>query len=201
MKVLIVDDTVFMRITIRRILEAHNIDIAGEAEDGEEAVRKYKTCQPDLVVMDISMPKMDGIEAVKHIKAYDENANIIMCSLQGQRANVMEAIKAGAKSYLVKPLKEDKLLLEIQKLQLNIATRAMLKKNSNPEACTQACEAEKQNNNRSKDYTEGLTQGYLESKREIATNMIRNGIALELVMSCVELSQEEVEAFKKAYNL
>lgn len=100
------------------------------------------------------MPKMDGIEAVKLIRTYDENANIIMCSLQGQRANVMEAIKAGAKSYLVKPLKEDKLLLEIQKLQLNIAT-----------------------------------------------NMIRQGIALEVVMSCVELSQEEVEAFKKAYNL
>ena len=198
MKVLIVDDTVFMRITIRRILEAHNIAVVGEAEDGEEAVRKYKTCQPDLVIMDISMPRMDGIEAVKRIRAYDENANIIMCSLQGQRANVMEAIKAGAKSYLVKPLKEDKLLLEIQKLQLNIATRLSIQKKPISEGCTQDCDAEKA---RSSEFMEGLTQGYLESKREIATNMIRHGIALEVVMSCVELSKEEVDAFKQAYNL
>lgn len=147
------------------------------------------------------MPKMDGIEAVKLIRTYDENANIIMCSLQGQRANVMEAIKAGAKSYLVKPLKEDKLLLEIQKLQLNIATRLSIQKKVTSEVCTQECDSENGKNIRSTDYMEGLTQGYLESKREIATNMIRQGIALEVVMSCVELSQEEVEAFKKAYNL
>lgn len=212
MKVMIVDDTVFMRMTIRRILESNGFEVIGEASDGAEATMKYKTLQPDLVIMDISMPRMDGIEAVKQIKLYDEGANIIMCSLQGQRASVMEAIKAGAKGYLVKPVKEDKLVREIQKLQFNAATRAMFRR---PSADVKPAEDPTDNPadsegledvfNTQADYTDaflkGVEQGYMESKREIATNMIRAGIAIGIISACVELSEEEIDAFKSEYNL
>lgn len=219
MKVLIVDDTVFMRMTIRKILEENGITVVAEAADGYEAIAKYKKYHPDLTIMDISMPKMDGIEAVKQIIQVDASAQIIMCSLQGQRANVMEAIKAGARSYLVKPVKEEKLLLEIQKQQVNpstvnIITRNLLSTKAELESfektqVLQAVETQPENawcelsisDTHSKDFIQGLEQGYLESKREIATNMIRSGISLELITACVELSEEEIQNFKVEYKL
>ena len=219
MKVLIVDDTVFMRMTIRKILEENGITVVAEAADGYEAISKYRKYHPDLTIMDISMPKMDGIEAVKQIINLDSNAQIIMCSLQGQRANVMEAIKAGAKSYLVKPVKEEKLLMEIQKQQsnpspLNALTKNLLSRN-NPVECTTEVQPQlaeinepespwcelSPSDTHSKDYIQGLEQGYLESKREIVTNMIRAGISLELITACVELSEEEVHKYKDEYKL
>ena len=219
MKVLIVDDTVFMRMTIRRILEDNGITVVAEAADGYEAIAKYKKYHPDLTIMDISMPKMDGIEAVKQIIHMDATAQIIMCSLQGQRANVMEAIKAGAKSYLVKPVKEEKLLLEIQKQKvnpsaMNIITRNLLSTKTELEPLNevqtpQAVDIQPENpwcelslaDTHSDDFIQGLEQGYLESKREIATNMIRAGISLELIIACVELSEEDIRKFKEEYKL
>lgn len=219
MKVLIVDDTVFMRMTIRKILEENGITVVAEAADGYEAISKYKKYHPDLTIMDISMPKMDGIEAVKQIIQIDASAQIIMCSLQGQRTNVMEAIKAGAKSYLVKPVKEEKLLLEIQKQQANTSTMNVITQNllsrKSEDVSSKAIPATQEETSppenpwcelsltdtHSKDYIQGLEQGYLESKREIATNMIRAGISLELITSCVELSEDEIQNFKAEYKL
>jgi len=216
MKVLIVDDTVFMRMTIRKILEENGITVVAEAADGFEGVAKYKKYNPDLTIMDISMPKMDGIEAVKEILKFDASANIIMCSLQGQRANVMEAIKAGAKSYLVKPVKEEKLIRELQKLQFsdspsqtitkNLLASKMPQKDESMEMPvrlepeTKSCELSTEEMH-SEEYIRGLAQGYLESKREIATNMIRAGMTLEVIMSCVELSEEDVLKYKEEYKI
>ncbi len=208
MKVLIVDDTVFMRMTIRKILEENGITVVAEAADGYEAITKYKKYDPDLTIMDISMPRMDGIEAVKQIIKFDASANIIMCSLQGQRANVMEAIKAGAKSYLVKPVKEEKLIRELQKLQFSGTASPSITKNllsskmaeTGSQVDTQSCELSTAEMH-SEDFILGLEQGYLESKKEIATNMIRAGISLELITACVELSEDDIQKYKEDYKL
>lgn len=221
MRVLIVDDTTFMRATIRRVLEEQGRHDIFEAENGLEAVSKYKIVNPHLVIMDISMPVMDGIEAVKLIKAYDNQANIIICSLQGQRENVMEAIKAGAKSFLVKPIKREKLFAEMAKLPLT----SKLDKNSTksesldlkafedltPEemderialklqeanALTNSIEEEK----KSEEYLAGVEMGYLEARREITVNMLKLGIDFELIKNCVEVSEEDIENYKIEYKL
>jgi len=109
-KVLIVDDTAFMRLAIKTLLEKNNFNVVGEAENGIVAIRRYKEMEPDMVIMDITMPKMDGIEAVKEIIKYDKNAVIIMISATGQEIMVREAILAGAKTFIVKPYKEDYVL-------------------------------------------------------------------------------------------
>ena len=109
-KVLIVDDTAFMRLAIKTLLEKNNFDIVGEAENGLVAIKKYRELRPDMVIMDIAMPKMDGIEAIKEIRKIDKNANIIMISATGQEVMVREAILAGAKTFIVKPYKEDYVL-------------------------------------------------------------------------------------------
>lgn len=114
-KVLIVDDAAFMRMAIRNILEKHSYEVAGEAENGAVAVSKYKELKPDIVTMDITMPIMTGLEALKAILAYDSNAKVIMVSAMGQQQMVMEAIMAGAKSFIVKPFKEDHVILTLSK--------------------------------------------------------------------------------------
>lgn len=195
MRVLIVDDTTFMRITIRRILEMHQIDVVGEAENGIEAVKKYKIIQPDVVIMDISMPLMDGIEAVKEIKKFDPDASIIMCSLLGQRANVLEAIKAGAKNFIIKPVKEEKLMRELAKLPLLMFER---KKRKPVEV---QVDSKDKRVNFSDEYLKGIEAGYLEAKREIASNMLKLGISMDLVLSTVELNENEISALKKEYLL
>ena len=96
-RVLVVDDAAFMRMMIKDILKKGGFEVVGEAEDGVKAVEKYKELKPDLVTMDITMPEMDGITAVKEIKKIDENALIIMCSAMGQQAMVIDAIQAGAR--------------------------------------------------------------------------------------------------------
>ncbi|SDG98201.1 two-component system, chemotaxis family, response regulator CheY [Alteribacillus persepolensis] len=113
--VLIVDDASFMRMMLKDILEKNDFTIAGEAKDGQEAVHLYKDTSPDLVTMDITMPEMDGIAALKEIKAMDANANVIMCSAMGQQAMVIDAIRAGAKDFIVKPFQADRVLEAIQK--------------------------------------------------------------------------------------
>jgi two-component system, chemotaxis family, chemotaxis protein CheY len=104
--VLIVDDAKFMRKTLTSILQNAGYEVIGEAENGQEAVDLYRTLQPDLITMDITMPQMSGIEAVKKIKEEYPDAKIIMCSAMGQQKMVVEAIEAGAKDFIVKPFDE-----------------------------------------------------------------------------------------------
>jgi len=115
-RVLIVDDAAFMRLSIRNILEKNNFEVAGEAENGLVAIKKYKELNPDLVTMDITMPDMSGIEAVKSIVEYDPNAKVVMLSAMGQQPLIMEAIMAGAKSFIVKPFKEEHVVQTLNKI-------------------------------------------------------------------------------------
>ncbi len=115
-RVLIVDDAVVMRMMIKGILSKNGYEIVGEAQNGVEAVEKYRSLIPDLVTMDMVMPEMDGITAVKQIVAGDPNARIIMCTSMGQQALVVEAIQAGAKSFITKPFQPPKILETIQKV-------------------------------------------------------------------------------------
>ena len=109
-RVLIIDDTAFMRMTLRNFLEKNGYEIAGEGENGQQAVEQYVRFKPDLVTMDITMPVMDGIVAVKKIIEKDPHASIIMVSAMGQKRLVVEALKAGAKDFIVKPYKPDRIL-------------------------------------------------------------------------------------------
>ena len=104
-----------MRMMIKDILTKNGIDVAGEAENGQIAVNKFKDLKPDLVTMDITMPEMDGITALKEILAADANAKVVMCSAMGQQAMVIEAIQAGAKDFIVKPFKPDRVLDAVTK--------------------------------------------------------------------------------------
>lgn len=114
-KVLIVDDAAFMRMMIKDILSKNGFEVVGEAEDGAQAVEKYTELTPDLVTMDITMPEMDGITALKKIKAIAPEAKVIMCSAMGQQAMVIDAIQAGAKDFIVKPFQADRVMESIQK--------------------------------------------------------------------------------------
>ncbi len=115
-RVLIVDDAAFMRMMIKDILQKNGFEVVGEASNGVEAVNLYKKERPDVVTMDITMPDMDGIEAVKEIRTFDANAKIIMCSAMGQQSMVMDAIKSGAKDFIVKPFQADRVLEAIRKV-------------------------------------------------------------------------------------
>ena len=113
--ILICDDAAFMRMMIKDILTKNGYNIAGEAENGLKAVEKYNETKPDLVMMDITMPEMDGIQALKKIKAGDPSANVIMCSAMGQQAMVIESIQSGAKDFIVKPFDKDRVLEAVKK--------------------------------------------------------------------------------------
>jgi two-component system chemotaxis response regulator CheY len=115
-RVLITDDALFMRVTLKNILEKSGYEIAGEASNGKESVDLYQQTKPDVVTMDITMPEMDGISAVREIKKHDPSANIIMCTAMGQKQMVMEAVAAGAKDFIVKPFQPEKVIEAIQKL-------------------------------------------------------------------------------------
>lgn len=115
-KVMIVDDATFMRITIRNMLKKSVHEVIGEAENGKAAVEKYKLLLPDIITMDITMPEMDGLAALKEIIKVNPGANIIMVSAMGQEAMVREAIINGAKGFIVKPFKEIDILSAIDKL-------------------------------------------------------------------------------------
>jgi two-component system chemotaxis response regulator CheY len=114
-RILIVDDAAFMRMMIRDILTKNGFEVVGEAQDGMQAIEKFKDLQPDLVTMDITMPEMDGITALKEIRKIDPNAKVIMCSAMGQQAMVIDAIQAGAKDFIVKPFQADRVLEAIKK--------------------------------------------------------------------------------------
>jgi two-component system chemotaxis response regulator CheY len=113
--VMIVDDAAFMRMMIKDILSKNGYTVAGEAENGKVAVDKYNEVKPDLVLMDITMPEMDGIQALKAIRGNDPNAQVIMCSAMGQQAMVIEAIQSGAKDFIVKPFQAERVLEAVKK--------------------------------------------------------------------------------------
>ena len=114
--ILICDDAAFMRMMIKDILTKNGYEIAGEAENGAKAVEKYNETKPDLVLMDITMPEKDGIQALKEIKAGDPSAAVIMCSAMGQQAMVIEAIQSGAKDFIVKPFQAERVLEAVKKV-------------------------------------------------------------------------------------
>ena len=114
--ILICDDAAFMRMMIKDILTKNGYEIAAEAENGQKAVEKYAETKPDLVLMDITMPEMDGIQALKKIKELDGGANVIMCSAMGQQAMVIEAIQSGAKDFIVKPFQAERVLEAVKKV-------------------------------------------------------------------------------------
>ncbi|MDR3587625.1 MAG: response regulator [Desulfosporosinus sp.] len=113
--ILIVDDAAFMRMMLRDILTKNGFSVVGEAENGAVAVRRYMELQPNLTTMDITMPEMDGIQALKEIRKRDTKARIIMCSAMGQQSMVIEAIQAGAKDFIVKPFQAERVVEAITK--------------------------------------------------------------------------------------
>lgn len=115
-RVLVVDDSMFMRTIISKILVENDMEVAGEAENGREAVERYKELNPDLVTMDIIMPEMGGIDAVRGILAIDPDAKIVMCSALGQKALVGDALNAGAIDFLVKPFNPTRVVETLAKV-------------------------------------------------------------------------------------
>ena len=114
-RILIVDDAEFLRMRISKMLVAEGYEVM-EAENGLQAVEKYKTEKPDAVLMDITMPEMDGLTALKQIKAYDAKAKIVMLTALGQESVVLEAIKSGARDFVVKPFERERVMSAITKL-------------------------------------------------------------------------------------
>jgi two-component system chemotaxis response regulator CheY len=113
-KILIVDDAAFMRMMLKDTLKKNGYEDILEAADGEIAIQTYKAEKPDLVIMDITMPNKNGLEALKDIKSYDAGAKIVMCSAMGQESMVVEAIRNGAKDFIVKPFKADRVLKTVE---------------------------------------------------------------------------------------
>lgn len=119
-RVLIVDDAAFMRMAIRKVLEKNGFEIVAEAENGEVGIEKYLQFKPDIVTMDITMPVVSGIEALKEIKKHDANARVVIVSAMGQEALVREAIMSGAKSFIVKPYKEDHIIQTLNSIVADV---------------------------------------------------------------------------------
>lgn len=124
MKVLIVDDAAFMRMMLKNIMEKHDIKVAAEVANGVEAVESYKKLKPDFVTLDITMPEMDGIEALKEIRSFDPSAKVIICSAIGQQEMVIEAVKDGAKDFIIKPFQEDRVLDSVKRIFPEFETMA-----------------------------------------------------------------------------
>lgn len=117
MRVLVVDDSSFMRNIVRSVLERAGHQVVGEASNGKEAISQYKNLNPDLVIMDITMPLVSGVESLKEIVRYNSQANVLMCSAMGQKAFIEESIKYGAKGFVTKPFDPRLLLNEVAKIQ------------------------------------------------------------------------------------
>lgn len=116
-KILIVDDASFMRMMLRNVLSSHGYEVAGEAENGRQAVEIYQEVKPDIVLIDLIMPEVGGIEGVKKIIELDRHAKIIICSAMGQQALVVEAMQAGARDFIVKPFQPGSVIETIQKIE------------------------------------------------------------------------------------
>lgn len=116
-RVLIVDDAAFMRISLKNIMDKAGYEVVGEAENGQVAIKKYKELKPDIVTMDITMPEMDGIQALKEIIKTDPAAQVVMITAIGQEGHVKDAVIAGAKGFIIKPWKEETVLSALSKLK------------------------------------------------------------------------------------
>jgi two-component system, chemotaxis family, chemotaxis protein CheY len=116
-RILIVDDASFMRMMLRNILSSHGYEIAAEAENGLKAVEAYKQGRPEIVIIDMIMPEMGGIEAVKRISEINPKAKIVICSAMGQQALVVEAMQAGARDFIIKPFQPSSVVEAVQKLE------------------------------------------------------------------------------------
>lgn len=114
--ILLVDDAAFMRMMLKDVLTKNGYKVAGEAENGVKAVEKFKELRPDLCILDITMPEMDGIQAAKAIKEIDSSAIIVMCSAMGQQSMIIESIQAGAKDFIVKPFTPERVLEAVRKV-------------------------------------------------------------------------------------
>lgn len=117
MRILVVDDAMFMRMMLKDILSKNGYEVVGEAANGREAIEKYIELRPDLVLLDITMPEMDGLEALKKIKMIEPKAKIIMCSAMGQQNMVIEAIQNGAIDFVVKPFQQDRVIESLRKVE------------------------------------------------------------------------------------
>lgn len=115
-RVMVVDDAAFLRRMLKDILAEQGFEVVAEASTGEEAVNLYKQYKPDIVTMDITMPGMDGVEALKELRRIDSRANIIMCSAMGQQKIVLDAIVAGAKDFIVKPFQKERVIEAVNKV-------------------------------------------------------------------------------------
>ena len=114
-KIMVVDDAQFMRVRLTKLLSGHGYDVT-EAENGDQAVKTYRNLKPDAVLMDITMPEKDGLEALAEIRTFDPGAKVIMLTALGQESMVIQAIKSGAKDYVVKPFDPDRVMLALQKV-------------------------------------------------------------------------------------
>ena len=117
--VLVVDDAAFMRISIKQILEKHGHTMIAEAGNGLEAIERFRECHPDIVILDITMPEMSGLEALKCIKALDPSAKVVICSALGQQEQLATAIQLGAKDFIVKPFEPDRMIAAINQVLNN----------------------------------------------------------------------------------
>jgi two-component system, chemotaxis family, chemotaxis protein CheY len=117
-RILIVDDASFMRMMLRNILSSHGYQIVGEAENGLKAIEAFEKLKPDIVLVDLIMPEMGGIEAVKRIVQINPKAKIVICSAMGQQALVVEAMQAGARDFIIKPFQPTSVIEAVQKLEL-----------------------------------------------------------------------------------
>lgn len=115
-RILITDDALFMRVTLKNILVQNGFEVVGEAQNGAEAIKLYGDLKPDLVTMDITMPEMDGLTALKAIRANDPNARVVMVTAMGQKSMVVEALQNGAKDFIVKPFQADRVVEAVSKL-------------------------------------------------------------------------------------
>jgi len=113
---MIVDDAAFMRATLKDIITKGGYTVVCEAVTGKDAVAKYKVHKPDIVTMDITMPDMSGLEALKEIMSINPEVKVIMCSAIGQESNVLVAVKSGAKDFIVKPFKPERVLESFKKV-------------------------------------------------------------------------------------
>ena len=115
-KIMLVDDAAFMRMMLKKALTANGYSDFIEAQDGAEAVKKYEEEKPDMVIMDITMPNMDGLQALKKIKEGDASAKVVMCTAMGQESMVVDAIKSGAKDFIVKPFNADRIVQTVNSI-------------------------------------------------------------------------------------
>lgn len=118
-RIVVVDDSAFLKMMIKNMLLKNGFEVVGEASNGLMAIDVYKDLKPDLIIMDITMPELNGIEATKKIKQIDPRAKIVMCSALGQSQTVLESIQAGARDYIVKPFEEEQVIKIIRKCLKN----------------------------------------------------------------------------------